>query len=166
MNMKKEIGELTRMTVTELRAKHIDVFGERTRSGHKVYLVKRISWRMQANVEGDLTKRAKQRAEELANDPDLRTNAQCKVDDGSQCGTKTSTVNFEHDDRVPMPGAIITRTYKGFDVAVRVLPKGFDRVRRRDLSNPLGGSQGCHWHALEWVSLFQVDQKWKTLMII
>ena len=58
MNMKKEIAALTRMTVTELRKKHIEVFGERTRSGHKAYLVKRIAWRVQANIEGDLTTRA------------------------------------------------------------------------------------------------------------
>jgi len=42
------------MTVKDLRAKHIEVFGERTRSGHKDYLVKRIAWRMQANDGGTL----------------------------------------------------------------------------------------------------------------
>jgi hypothetical protein len=43
MNIKKEIAALQRMTVTELRRKYIEVFGERTRSGHKVYLIKRIA---------------------------------------------------------------------------------------------------------------------------
>ena len=32
----------------------------------------RIAWRVQANAEGDLTERSRRRAEELANDADLR----------------------------------------------------------------------------------------------
>ena len=46
MNVGKEIAALKRMTVTELRKKHVEVFGEPTRSGHKDYLVKRIAWRI------------------------------------------------------------------------------------------------------------------------
>jgi hypothetical protein len=59
MNVGKEIAALKRMTVTELRAKHVEAFGERTRSGHKDYLVKRIAWRLQAQAEGDLSERAR-----------------------------------------------------------------------------------------------------------
>jgi len=47
LNVGKEIAALKRMTVTELRKKHVEVFGEPTRSGHKDYLVKRIAWRLQ-----------------------------------------------------------------------------------------------------------------------
>jgi len=47
MNVGRQIAELRRMTVTQLRQKHIEAFGEPTRSGHKDYLVKRIAWRMQ-----------------------------------------------------------------------------------------------------------------------
>ena len=75
MNVGKEMAALKRMTVTELRKKHVDIFGEQTRSGHKEYLVKRIAWRIQAQAEGDLSERARRRAEELANDADLRTHA-------------------------------------------------------------------------------------------
>ncbi len=55
LNVGTEISALKRMTVTELRAKHVEVFGEETRSGHKQYLVKRIAWRIQAQAEGDLS---------------------------------------------------------------------------------------------------------------
>jgi len=43
LNIGKEIAALNRMTVTELRRKHIEVFGEPTGSGHKQYLIKRIA---------------------------------------------------------------------------------------------------------------------------
>ena len=46
LNVGKEVAALKRMTVKQLRARHIEVFGERTRSGHKDYLIKRIAWRL------------------------------------------------------------------------------------------------------------------------
>ena len=72
MNIDKEVARMERMTVDQLRAKYGEVFGEPTRSRHKEYLIKRIAWRIQANAEGGLSERARQRAMELANDADLR----------------------------------------------------------------------------------------------
>jgi hypothetical protein len=60
------------MIVGELREKYLDVFGEETRSYHKEFLRKRIAWRIQARAEGDLSERARRRAEELADDADFR----------------------------------------------------------------------------------------------
>lgn len=60
----KEIMSLSRMTVGELREKYLEVFGEETRSHHKDFLRKRIAWRLQALAEGDLSERARRRAEE------------------------------------------------------------------------------------------------------
>jgi len=69
----QEVQGLSRMTVGELRDKYLEVFGEETRSYHKEFLRKRIAWRIQALADGDLSERARRRAEELANDADLRT---------------------------------------------------------------------------------------------
>jgi hypothetical protein len=156
MNMKKEIAALTRMTVTELRKKHIEVFGERTRSGHKAYLVKRIAWRMQAIDEGDLTTRARRRAEELANDAALRTHAPRSMPDAEDHGdTMTATVHFGHDTRVPMPGALLTRQYKGRDIVVEVLPNGFEYEGEvyRTLSAVAKAITGAHWNGYHFFKL-------------
>ena len=66
MNVGKEIAVLKHMTVAELRARYAEVFGEETRSRHRDYLVKRITWRLQSLAEGDLSERARARAAELA----------------------------------------------------------------------------------------------------
>ncbi len=58
MNIGKEVSAMQRMTVTQLREKYEDVFGETCRSNHKQWLVKRIAWRLQANEEGDLSDRS------------------------------------------------------------------------------------------------------------
>ena len=52
LNVGRLMSELERMTVTELRRRYAEVFGEETRSYHKAYLVRRIAWRVQANAEG------------------------------------------------------------------------------------------------------------------
>src|SRR4051812_33933548 len=75
MNVAKELAALEQMTGGQLRAKYAEIFGEESRSGHKEWLVKRIAWRIQANAEGGLSERAKRRAQELANDADLRLKA-------------------------------------------------------------------------------------------
>ncbi len=128
LNVGKEVAALKRMTVNELRAKYADVFGEETNARHKEWLVRRIAWRMQALAEGDISERARQRAAELANDADLRTSA-LKVTKPAVAPaerTRTTTLTLSGDDRLPMPGAIITRQYKGQTLEVRVLPKGFE----------------------------------------
>lgn len=73
MNIGKEVAAMRRMTVNELRAKYVDVFGEATNARHKEWLVRRIAWRIQALAEGDLSERARQRAAELADDSDTHS---------------------------------------------------------------------------------------------
>src|SRR5262249_21239247 len=70
-----EIAALPRLRVSELRVKFAAVFGEPTPSHNKVWLIKRIAWRLQAQAEGDLSERARRRAAELIADADLRLSA-------------------------------------------------------------------------------------------
>ncbi|MEK6799662.1 MAG: DUF2924 domain-containing protein [Planctomycetota bacterium] len=57
LNIDKVVNELGRMTVTQLRQRYAEVFGEAARSFNKQHLVKRIAWRLQAIHEGDLSAR-------------------------------------------------------------------------------------------------------------
>ena len=156
LNIAKEVAALERMTVTELRYKHIDAFGEATRSGNKDYLVKRIAWRMQANAHGDLTTRAKRRAEELANDADLRSTApKITRTEAPPALTRKAVVAFDHDSRLPMVGSNIKRHYKGRDIVVRVLPKGFEYGGEvyRSLSAVAKAVTGTHWNGYHFFNL-------------
>ncbi|WP_339910893.1 DUF2924 domain-containing protein [Symmachiella dynata] len=128
LNVGKEVSKLRRLTVRELRERYEDVFQEECRSNHKQWLIKRIAWRLQANVEGDLSERARRRALEIANDADLRMKAPpekkpAPVARGRKFQGKIATT---HDKRIPLPGTILTREYKGATVQVTVLPTGFD----------------------------------------
>src|SRR6202166_3737751 len=69
------IDKLQELRVVELKKKYRELFGEDSKSSNKQFLFRRIAWRLQARVEGDLSERARRRALEIANDADLRIRA-------------------------------------------------------------------------------------------
>src|SRR5882724_4749549 len=127
VNVAKEVVALEAMTVNELRAKYAQVFGEETRVGNKAWLVKRIIWRLQALAEGDLSERARRRAAELAQDADLRLSPPRTVKDAPVSTNGNGKARHrESDGRLPLPGTILTRWYKGQTLKVQVLRHGFE----------------------------------------
>src|SRR5438445_13452358 len=70
-----EIEQLRAATVTELRAKYFDLFGQPSRSNHKQFLFRRVAWRLQALAYGELSEQARQQALALAQAADLRITA-------------------------------------------------------------------------------------------
>ncbi len=156
LNVEKELAALRRMTVGDLRARYAEVFGEPTNGRHKDWLVKRIIWRMQAVSEGDLTERARRRAEELANDADLSTTAQkVRKAENRPALTRQTSVAFDSDSRLPMAGSNIKRLYKGREIVVRVLPKGFEHEGEvyRTLSAVAKAITGTHWNGYHFFNL-------------
>ena len=73
--VRMQIESLGKLKTTELRARYFELFGEASGSSNRAHLFRRIAWRLQAQAEGDLGERARQRAAELANDLDLRLRA-------------------------------------------------------------------------------------------
>jgi hypothetical protein len=128
LNVGKELAALQRLSVTELRDRYAEAFGEGTNANNRAWLIKRIAWRLQALAEGDLSERARRRAAELANDADLRLSPpKIKVVPTEATGrTTTGVLADKTDDRLPLPGTIITREYKGQLLQVRVQAKGFE----------------------------------------
>jgi hypothetical protein len=131
MNLAQDIATLPTLSVSQLRHRYAEIFGERTNAGHKGWLVKRIAWRLQALAEGDLSERARQRAAELANDADLRLNPPKPRSTPMCVDATTEQPGGVHpapeapDRRLPPPGGIIQRLYKGQQLYVTVLQNGF-----------------------------------------
>ena len=130
----KELAALQRMGVAQLREKYAEVFGEATTTGNRTWLLRRVAWRIQTNAEGDLSERAKARAAELARDADLRITAPREPAAVLPIagGTRTGALPAEKQDgRLPPPGSVITRKYKGAVVQVKVLADGFEYAGAR-----------------------------------
>jgi Protein of unknown function (DUF2924) len=126
LNIAKEVAALRRLSTRDLRARYAETFGEPTNANNKVWLVKRIAWRLQVQAEGDLSERARRRADELANDADLRLSPPLpKAAATPAAGSTSALPQPQSDDRVPPPGSVITRLYKGEVLQVQVLEHGF-----------------------------------------
>jgi hypothetical protein len=83
---------------------------------------------LQALAEDDLSERARGRAHKIAQDADLRIVA--PADFFTVSGERVRTVQGDRnrraqDSRLPLPGALLTRKWKGRTILVEVLAKGF-----------------------------------------
>ena len=162
LNVGKEVAALQRMTVKELRERYAEVFGDETRTGNKAWLVKRIAWRLQAMAEGGLSERARQRAAELANEADIRmTPPKAKPAAKAKERTVTSDVRFSGDNRLPLPGTVLTREYKGDTLQVRVLENGFECEGEvyRSLSAVAKAITGSHTNGFHFFRLRKGGQR-------
>ena len=113
LNIGKEVAALKRMALAQLRGRYAEVTGEETRCRHKDSLVRRIAWRLQVTEAGDLSERARRRAKELAQGADVRLTPPRELADPANGCRQTGTIFLSQDDRLPMPGAVIVREYKG-----------------------------------------------------
>jgi len=128
LNIVREVAALRRLTTGQLRQRYAEAFGEATNANNKPWLIKRIAWRLQAIAEGDLSERAKGRAAELAHDADLRLSPPV-VKDPQPATTERAgpdVLPLRTDHRLPPPGSILVRPYKGEVLRVRVLEYGFE----------------------------------------
>jgi hypothetical protein len=127
VNVTKEVAALRRMPLRELRVRYAEAFGESTNANNKAWLLKRIVWRLQVLAEGDLSERARRRAEELANEADLRLSPPKMVDVPTLSDrTRVATLSVGREVQMPPPGTVILREYKGETLRVSVLVDGFE----------------------------------------
>ena len=124
LNIVNEVAALQRLSVGQLRQRFAEVFGEATLASNRTWLIKRIAWRLQALAEGDLSERARRRAAELARDADLRLNPPRRQTTTAP-PPEPVTIPAPVDHRLPPPGTILSRPYKGQLVQVQVLTEGF-----------------------------------------
>ena len=153
-----EIARLETMSVNQLAERFEEVFGEECRSRHKRYLIRRIAWRLQANAEGGLTERARERAEELADDAEIRVTApRTKDEKNNDEQPATIKIEAERDSRLPPRGNWIEREYKGRMIRVMVVADGFEYEgkRYRSLSGVAKAVTGSHCNGFHFFRLWR-----------
>lgn len=157
LDVDAEVAAMQQMTVSELREKFAEVCCEPTSGRNKQWLIKRIAWRMQANEYGGLSERALARARELANFADLRLTAPREGTSAASAPARLTAAapKAQYDKRLPMPGTIITREYKGRTVQVQVVDDGFEYEgqRYKSLSAVAKAVTGAHWNGFLFFGL-------------
>jgi hypothetical protein len=153
----REIESLRRASLADLRKKYQEAFHEETRCRHREHLFRRIAWRLQALAEGDLSERARLRAQQIVQDGDLRINAPRDffTVGGERVHTTAGHNGREPDRRLPLAGASLTRKWKGRTVLVEVLAKGFRYENRQytSLSAIATAITGTRWNGLAFFGL-------------
>jgi hypothetical protein len=152
----RQIESLRKLKIGELRTRYRDVFGEASPSFNRAHLFRRISWRLQAEAEGDLSERARRRASQLANDSDLRLRAPPSF--WHEIERDGESPN--RDPRLPPTGTVVERVYQGQIIRVTVLANGFEYHGKHydSLSAIAYRVTGTRWNGFHF---FGLKQEWK-----
>jgi len=145
-SMTDKIHALQVMTTAELREEWRRVMGEEPRSYHRTWLWRRLAWAIQAKEYGGLSARAHERLQELL------PHAETWMPLGRRAFQNVGTPLPVPKTRIPglpAPGTVLTRKYRGRNIAVTVLEDGgFDLEGKRfpSLTAVAEAVTGSHWN--------------------
>ncbi len=145
-DIQKEIAALNGLSIRELQDRYADVFGHATFSKHRQHLIKRVAWGIQAKNFGDISGRARQRAEEIADEKMLRVRFHWNPE-------KPKKANGAP---VLLPGTVLTREYQGKTVQVLVAGDGkflFQEKQYKSLSAIAREVTGKNWNGFVFFRL-------------
>ncbi len=158
-NLIRRIHALRQMTVAELRCEWERLYNEPTNSRNKDYLYRRLAWRIQELQRGGLSRHARQRIDELAPDSFVRARTPQPQRDASRA-SETSRKS-QRDLRLPAPGTVIVKTYKGEELHLVVHDDHFelDGQSFRSLSEAARHVTGSKWNGKLFFGLTKRKRK-------
>lgn len=138
-----EIMTLKNASAEELQKRYKELYGEDAAETHKTYLWRKIAYKLQEQAHGGLSAKAQGKLKTLIEDFDPINNKSLRPD--------TPIVNQRapaKDKRLPIPGTVITKAYKGTNYQVKVLEKGFEYNGKiyKTLSAIAKEITGAHWN--------------------
>jgi hypothetical protein len=142
-----EINRLRQMSVADLQTEWLRLYGEPARSRNRDFLFRRLAWRVQELQHGGLSDHAKQRLAALA-PSDLIPHHAPQDRARASNDPQVAPVQPHRDPRLPSPGAVLTRIYRGKEIRVLTLDDGFEWDGRqfRSLSAVAKAVTGAKWN--------------------
>ena len=155
-----DIDQLPRMGAKELQAVHQRLFGSKHAISNCQHLRRKIAWHLQARREGGLPQSVRSFALGVASEAALRARGSKNADRRQEAipASRTATASIAGsvaDARVPMPGSLLVRKYKGRTLVVKVLANAFEYEGRRFASLSAIASEitGTHWNGYTFFQL-------------
>jgi hypothetical protein len=155
-----QIRSLRRMTVPELQARWLEVFGTETRQRERDHLWRKLAERLQEDLLSSLSPEdratVERHREEICRMPPEGWFPGARHNRG-----RSKPPRSTHDRRIPGPGSAITRTYKGRELTVMVLDKGFEYRGHiyRSLSAIAREITGTNWNGYTFFGLNKESSK-------
>lgn len=142
-----QITALKSASLEELQAKYKELFNNgNASSNNKTFLWRKIAYKLQELEYGGLSDAARTKIAELIEryDPINNKTLRPQVVFG---GKNMVAIPSLRDKRLPIPGTIIHKKYKGRDIYVKVLEKGFEYNDKyyRSLTAIAEELSGAHW---------------------
>jgi len=153
-----DLDRLARMQPHELQQLHRKMFGSDVPSGNSEQARRRIAWHVQSEMEGGLAESTRLHALGIAREARLRIRARTGAKRRGGLPLPHATVTgivSDHDPRVPMPGSVIVKEYRGRTILVHVLDDRFecDGKRFNSLSAIAREITGTRWNGLLFFGL-------------
>ncbi len=149
----ERIMTLKEAPLEALQAQYCALFGKESPcSNNKLYIWRRIAYRLQEAAYGPLPAAAQERISELIKMYDPINNGALRAENAPVPGKKKT---LSRDRRLPIPGAIIRKAYKGTTVEVKALETGFEYDGKvyRTLSAVAKAITGDHWNGYKFFAI-------------
>lgn len=142
----ERIMALKEASLEALKAEYKEVFGgENPCSNNKAFLWRKIAYRLQEIKYGGLSEDTHERIDKFIERYDPVNNKMLRPEKTASNEPKEQT---GRDSRLPIPGAIIRKEYKGKLIEVKTLEKGFEYDGKvyKTLSAVAKAVTGAHWN--------------------
>ena len=153
-----QVHALSGMSVAQLRDRWREVFGQETRQRHRIYMIRRLAWKLQADQLPQLT--PEQEARVAAHRRELEALPPSEWFPRAGRHKRAATAPQERhratqNHRAISPGSVLTREFRGRQVAVKVLDRGFEFEGRvyRSLSAIATEITGTSWNGWAFFGL-------------
>ena len=145
-----EIIALKNAPAEELLKRYKELYNEDATGTHKTYLWRKIAYKLQEQEHGSLSAKGKERLKALIEEFDPINNKALRPDK-----PMVSQQAVVKDKRLPIPGTVLTKEYKGTNYQVKVLEKGFEYNAKiyKTLSAIAKEISSAHWNGYLFFNL-------------
>ncbi|MFH1507542.1 MAG: DUF2924 domain-containing protein [Candidatus Omnitrophota bacterium] len=145
-----EIMALKNAPLEELLKRYKELYGEDAAGTHRLYLWRKVAYKLQEIECGALSTKARSRLKALIEEYDPINNKVLRPDKPVSWQPVTTK-----DKRLPIPGTVITKEYKATKYHVKVLEKSFEYSGKiyKTLSAIAKEITGAHWNGYLFFNL-------------
>ncbi len=148
-NTTEQIEALKTAGTAKLSTLYRQYFCDKSVPGNRTFLIRQLAYLIQEKALGGLSSAAQDRLRALlqAYDPINKRTFKTR---GGNLSTTTG-----RDPRLPMPGSLVTKLYKGDRIEVKVLENGFEYkgTNYKNLSAVAKAVTGAHWNGFGFFGL-------------
>jgi Protein of unknown function (DUF2924) len=153
-NLLTKIMNLKDASLEDLKKKYSELFEDKPApSNNKTYLWKKIAYKLQEIEYGGLPTDTQGKIHELIQKYDPVNNKAVRPENTTQDQPKKP--NLRRDKRLPIPGTVITKEYKGIKLQIKILESGFEYSSKvyKTLTAIAKEVTGAHWNGYLFFNL-------------